>query len=61
VAAFFDAGNAFDSLSRFRLYKGAGLGVRYYTPIGAIQLDLARQIGVEDPAFRVHFNVGFEL
>jgi len=61
VAAFLDAGNAFDSLSRFRLYKGAGLGVRYYTPIGAIQLDLARQIGVEDPAFRVHFNVGFEL
>jgi len=61
VAAFLDAGNAFDSLSRFRLYKGAGLGVRYYTPIGAIQLDLARQIGMEDPAFRVHFNVGFEL
>jgi translocation and assembly module TamA len=61
VAAFLDAGNAFDSLNRFRLYKGAGLGVRYYTPIGAIQLDLARQIGVEDPAFRVHFNVGFEL
>ena len=61
VAAFLDAGNAFDSLNRLRLYKGAGIGVRYYTPIGAIQLDLARQIGVEDPAFRVHFNVGFEL
>lgn len=61
VAAFLDAGNAFDSLTRFRLYKGAGLGVRYYTPIGAIQLDLARQIGVEDPAFRIHFNVGLEL
>jgi translocation and assembly module TamA len=61
IAAFLDAGNAFDSLNRFRLYKGAGLGIRYYTPIGAIQLDLARQIGVENPAFRVHFNVGFEL
>jgi len=61
VAAFFDAGNAFNSLGRFRLYKGAGLGVRYYTPIGALQLDLARQIGVDNPSFRVHFTVGFEL
>lgn len=61
VAGFLDAGNAFDSLNYIRLYKGAGLGIRYYTPVGAIQLDLARQIGVDDPSFRVHFNVGFEL
>jgi translocation and assembly module TamA len=61
VAVFYDAGNAFDSLSDIMLYEGAGVGVRYYTPIGALQLDLARQIGVDDPSYRVHFTVGFEL
>jgi translocation and assembly module TamA len=61
IAAFFDAGNAFDSPSHLRLYKGAGLGVRYFTPVGALQLDLARQIAVDNPAYRVHFSVGFEL
>jgi translocation and assembly module TamA len=61
IAAFFDAGNAFDSLSRFSLYRAVGLGLRYYTPIGAIQLDVARQLGVDDPSFRVHVAVGIEL
>lgn len=61
IAAFFDAGNAFDSPSHLRLYKGAGLGVRYFTPVGALQLDLARQIAVDNPAYRVYFSVGFEL
>jgi len=61
VAVFFDAGNAFNSLNRLRLYKGAGLGIRYFTPIGALQLDLARQIAVDNPSYRVHFSVGFEL
>lgn len=61
IAAFYDAGNAFDSPTNFRLYQGAGLGIRYYTPIGALQLDVARQIGEENPAYRLHFTVGFEL
>ncbi len=61
LAAFFDAGNAFDAINNLRLYKGAGLGIRYFTPIGALKLDLARQIAVDNPSFRVHFSVGFEL
>ncbi|MGA7826238.1 MAG: outer membrane protein assembly factor [Geobacteraceae bacterium] len=61
LAGFFDAGNAFDSLGNLRLYKGAGVGIRYFTPIGAIKLDLARQIAVDNPSYRVHFSVGFEL
>ncbi|MEJ2684842.1 MAG: autotransporter assembly complex protein TamA [Candidatus Sulfobium sp.] len=60
VAAFFDAGNAFDRLTDFTLYKGAGIGVRYYTKIGGIRLDLARQVGVSHPGYRVHLTVGFE-
>ncbi len=60
VAVFFDMGNAFDSFTSMKLYKGAGVGVRYYTKIGAIRLDLARQVGVPSPRFRVHVTVGFE-
>lgn len=61
IAAFYDVGNAFDSLTDIRLYQGAGLGVRYYTPIGALQLDVARQLDVDNPAYSLHFTVGFEL
>jgi translocation and assembly module TamA len=60
VAVFFDIGNAFDSFADITLYKGAGIGVRYYTRIGAIRLDLARQIDVPKPGYRVHITVGFE-
>jgi len=61
IAVFYDAGNAFNSLSDIKLYQGAGLGLRYNTVIGAIRLDVARQIGVENPKFRIHFSAGFQL
>jgi translocation and assembly module TamA len=61
VAAFYDVGNAFNSLNQMDLQQGVGLGVRLYTPVGAMRLDLARQINVKDPGFRVYFTVGFEL
>ncbi len=61
VSAFYDAGNAFDSFTEVRLFEGAGVGVHYYTPVGALNLSVARQIGVEDPGFRIHFTVGFEF
>ncbi len=61
LAAFYDIGNAFDDFNRFEPKQGAGLGVRLYTPIGPIRLDLARQIGEKDPQFRIHFSIGFGL
>jgi translocation and assembly module TamA len=61
VSAFYDAGNAFDSFTQVRLYEGAGVGVHYYTPVGALNLSVARQIGVEDPGFHLHFTVGLEF
>jgi len=61
VAAFYDAGNAFDSFSHMNLQQAAGLGIRVYTPVGAIKLDLARQLGVRDPGYRVGITVGFGL
>jgi translocation and assembly module TamA len=61
VALFYDAGNAFNSLSEVNLFQGAGIGLRYYSPVGTLRLDLARQIGVDNPKFRIHFTVGFQL
>jgi len=61
IAAFYDAGNSFNSFSDIKLYEGAGIGLRYYTQIGAIRLDIARQIDVSNPKFRIHFSLGIEL
>lgn len=61
VSWFFDTGNAFNSFESLRLFHGTGVGVHYYSPIGAINLYLARQLGVESPGFHVHFTVGFQL
>jgi translocation and assembly module TamA len=61
VAAFYDVGNAFNSFGHMDLQQGVGLGIRIYTPVGPIRLDLARQVGVKDPDFRIHFTVGFGL
>ena len=61
VRIFYDTGNAFDTLSDIRLAQGAGVGLHYYTPVGVLNLSLARQVGVDDPDYRVHFTVGFEF
>jgi translocation and assembly module TamA len=61
VSVFYDAGNAFDSFNGLTLFQGAGVGLHYYTPVGALNLSLARQIGVDNPGYYVHFTVGFEL
>jgi translocation and assembly module TamA len=38
-----------------------GIGLHYFTPVGALNLSLARQIAVDDPGYRIHFTVGFEF
>jgi translocation and assembly module TamA len=59
IAAFFDVGSAFNSVTAIDWARGAGLGVRRYTVVGPIQIDLARQIGVTNPSYRLHLSVGF--
>lgn len=61
VAAFYDVGNAFDDVTGIQLKQGAGLGVRLYTALGPIRLDLAYQIGESNPQVRLHFSIGFGL
>jgi translocation and assembly module TamA len=61
VSLFYDAGSAFDDSTDFKLYQGAGIGVHYTTPIGALNLSLARQLSVSNPQLRIHFTIGFQL
>ena len=61
VSIFFDAGNAFNSFSNFSLFQGAGVGLHYFTSVGALNLSVARPLGVDNPSIHIHFTVGFEL
>ncbi|MDF3009320.1 MAG: putative outer membrane protein putative antigen [Burkholderiales bacterium] len=59
VAAFVDAGNAWDEGVEFNAAVGAGIGARFRTPIGPIRADLA--YGEEVGSFRLHFSVGYSF
>ena len=61
ISVFYNAGNAFDSFIDVRLFQAAGAGIHYYTPVGALNLFVARQIQKDDPEYRIHFTVGFEF
>lgn len=61
VAAFFDEGNAMDDLLDPRA-SGAGIGIRWVSPVGPLRLDVAR--GLDDEfggGWRIHFSMGPEL
>jgi translocation and assembly module TamA len=56
LAVFVDAGDAADSFGALSPVFGYGVGARYRTPVGPINLDLA--YGQETEEFRVHFSFG---
>ena len=61
VAAFVDRGNAVDDVFD-RLATGAGVGLRWVSPVGPLRLDVAR--GLDDEfggGWRIHFSMGPEL
>jgi translocation and assembly module TamA len=60
VAAFVDSGNAFN-LDSFLLKTGAGLGVRWYSPIGPVRVDFAVPLNESDSSFQIHFAAGARL
>lgn len=61
LAGFFDAGNAFNDWDRFELFKGAGVGVRWYSIAGAVRLDFAQALDLEGNPWRIHFTIGTPL
>ncbi|HWI82260.1 autotransporter assembly complex protein TamA [Ramlibacter sp.] len=55
-ALFVDAGAVSDQLAKLRPWVGVGTGVRWKSPLGPLQVDLA--YGVKVRRLRLHFNIG---
>jgi translocation and assembly module TamA len=60
AAAFYDTGNAFRAFGD-PLEYGAGLGVRWRSPIGPIRADVAWALSEDGTPFRFHLNIGPDL
>ena len=64
IVAFIDGGSAFEaSYPDFSgdLQFGAGLGVRYYTPLGPLRFDLAVPLNKRseiDDAYQIYLSIG---
>ncbi len=54
---FVDAGAVADKPADFQPQVGVGAGVRWKSPVGPLQIDLAYGVAVQK--FRLHLNVGF--
>ncbi|WP_316654576.1 autotransporter assembly complex protein TamA [Ralstonia condita] len=56
AAVFLDSGTATDNWPERRWYNGVGVGVRWKSPVGPIQLDLA--YGIQQKQFRPSVSLG---
>ncbi len=61
VAAFVDVGNAFNDWSDPDLKLGTGFGLRWYSVIGALRLDVAQGWDLEGNPWRIHLTIGTTL
>ena len=60
AAVFFDAGDAFDKIPD-TFHKGAGVGLRWISPVGPIRLDFAWAVSEPGKPFHLHFSMGPDL
>jgi translocation and assembly module TamA len=60
VAAFLDSGSAFNN-TNIELSSGVGIGIRWYSPVGPVKLDLAHPLDDPDKNFRIHISLGPDL
>ena len=60
IATFYDVGNAVDSFAD-DLAHGAGIGLRWQSPVGAIRVDIARTLNQVENRWRLHINIGPDL
>lgn len=60
AAVFVDAGDAFKS--HFEVNVGAGIGLRWKSPIGLVRVDIARPVVTElEESWRLHLVIGPDL
>lgn len=57
AAVFYDAGNAGDSFSALHPKSGYGVGARWKSPVGPLNVDVAYGHAVQK--YRLHFSLGF--
>lgn len=60
AAVFVDSGSAFNG-SDFDLKTGVGLGLRWYSPLGPIRLDVAHPLDDPNNDYRFHITLGPDL
>lgn len=58
LAAFADVGNAYDKNFDNDTKIGAGVGVRWASPVGQLRVDVATGIKEEDTQIKLHFFIG---
>ena len=61
IAAFADIGNAFNNWKDPDLKRGVGVGVRWYSIIGEVRVDIAQAIDFDDKPWRLHVTIGTPL
>jgi len=60
IASFIDAGNAYQP-NEISIKIGAGLGLRWNSPIGPVRVDFAVPLSGASSAFQIHFAAGSPL
>lgn len=60
IAAFVDSGSAFNN-STIEFSTGAGVGIRWYSPVGPFRLDIAHPFDDPDNSYRIHISLGPDL
>jgi len=62
VAAFVDAGNAFNDFNDLNFEAGVGVGIRWFSLLGPIRVDFAVPLADDAPdAWRIHITLGPDL
>ncbi|SDP57629.1 autotransporter secretion outer membrane protein TamA [Ralstonia sp. 25mfcol4.1] len=56
AAVFWDMGTATNNLSGIKIYHGVGVGARWRSPVGPVQLDIG--YGIQQKQFRPHISLG---
>jgi translocation and assembly module TamA len=59
AAAFVDVGDAGDDISQMKARVGTGVGMRWRSPIGPVNIDAA--YGHDDKKWRLHLSVGYSF